>query len=181
MNIKKFVVLILMLSLLAIIPTSSAFENGSDVNAFCNALPPGVKVDIDLSKISPESPLNITDRNRLATEINEMLLDPTIDHQSYISNIGQYVTFRSKTWTTPPTYMLHMGVNALLIYSPDLVNWYSTGMTVQATETGYQATYVDAQTTVSVTGNRYYMTWGCHQGGEPDYHYDDYSGYIYVS
>ncbi|MFA5294777.1 MAG: hypothetical protein WC382_04600 [Methanoregulaceae archaeon] len=177
---RNIALLVLVMSLLVITTTVNAIENRDDINGFCNVVPAGVKVDIDLSTISQNKPENIADENDLVLNLNKILRDPEINHQSYISNIGRSVTFRSKSWTTPPTYMLHMAVNALLIYSPDLVNWYSTGMSVMVSETGYQATFVDAQRTVSVTGGRYYMTWGCPQGGVPEYHYDDYSNYIYV-
>jgi hypothetical protein len=175
---KKFVWLALVCSLLLIAPIASAIENGYDTSGYCNVIPEGVKVRIDSGKIV--SSTAFSDENDLAYKMNQILLLTTIENQSYISNAGTSVTFGSKTWTTPPTYMLHMAVNSLLVYSTDLVNWYSTGMSVMASESGYQATNVDAQTTVGVTGGRYYMAWGCHQGGYPNYHYDDLSPYIYV-
>lgn len=175
MNVKKILLFALVIGMIMLIPVVSASETGSNTPGFCNVIPAGEKIAV--GKIGPAATVEGND----LTSKMETILRTTVNHQSYISHAGTSVTFRSKTWTVPATYMLHMGVNSLLGYSTDLVNWYSTGAMVAVSETGYTATLVDASTTVSVTGGRYYAAFGCHMGGDPDYHFDDNSGYIYVS
>jgi hypothetical protein len=130
---------------------------------FCNQVPAGtlVKIDKDPS---------------LSNEFMKILLNPSISVDTSCTHYGTTVYFSGSSTTVPLTSILYMGTNAVLCYSSDGINWYTTNNAAVNTGSPKSSTYASAVKYGATSG--YYLTWGCNVGTFNDgsqYHYDDYS------